>query len=109
MFAFHFRSHTGTGTVLINEQTCCATTTAVASITSAVLVGCVSVAIHIALLFYQSKRRKKMKGQASRNSAQDDDAAKIEIVYEEVADKKQGDEVIRMEENQAYSPRTLMK
>ena len=50
-----------------------------------------------------------MKGQASRNSAQDDDAAKIEIVYEEVADKKQGDEVIRMEENQAYSPRTLMK
>ena len=109
MFAFHFCSHTGTGTVLIHEQTCCTTTTAVASITSAVLVGCVSVAIHIAVLFYRSKRRKKMKGQASRNGAQDDDAAKIEIVYEEVADKKQGNEVIRMEENQAYSPHILMK
>ena len=50
-----------------------------------------------------------MEGQASRNSAQDDDAAKIEIVYEEVADKKQGDEVIKMEENQAYFPHPLMK
>jgi len=93
----------------MHEQTCCVTTTAVASVTSAVLVGCVSVAIHIAVFIYQSKRRKKMKGQASRNSAQDDNAAKIEIIYEEVADKKQGGEVIRMEENQAYSPCTLMK
>ena len=91
------------------EQTCCATTTAVASITSAILVGCVSVVIHVAFIFYQSKRRKKMKGQASRNSAEDGDTAKIEIVYEEVADKKQGVEVIRMEENQAYSPHPWMK
>ena len=99
-------SHTDTSTP---EQTSCATTAAVVSITTAVFVGCVSVVIHIAICVYQCKSRKTKKGQANRNSTGDYDAAKIEVVYEEVPDKKEGGEVIRMERNQAYSQPPWMK
>jgi len=98
----HFISFADNST---HEQTC-ATTTAVASIATAVSIGGVSVAIHIAVCVYQ---RKKMKGQVNRNYGGGDDAEKIEVVYEEVPDKKEGVEVIRMEENQAYSPHPWMK
>ena len=43
-----------------------------------------------------------MKGQA--NSTGNGDAARSEIIYEEVRDNREGSEVIEMEQNQAYSP-----
>ena len=91
-------SHTGACTP---EQSC-ATTTALASIATAVVVGSVSVVVHIAVCVYQRKCRKKMKGQA--NSTGNGDAARSEVVYEEVPDEREGGEVIKMEQNQAYSP-----
>jgi len=43
-----------------------------------------------------------MKVQA--NSTGNGDTTNIEVIYEEVQHKKEGGEVIKMEENQAYSP-----
>ena len=42
-----------------------------------------------------------MKGQT--NITRNGDAARSEVVYEEVPDKREGGEVIKMEQNQAYS------
>jgi len=43
-----------------------------------------------------------MKGQA--NITRNGDAARSEVVSEEVPDESEGSEVIKMEQNQAYSP-----
>ena len=90
-------SHAGACTP---EQSC-ATTTALASIATAVVVGSISVMVHIAVCVYQCKC-KKMKGQA--NITRNGDAVRSEVVYEEVPDNGEGGEVIKMEQNQAYSP-----
>lgn len=93
----------------IHEQNCCScTTTALVSVFTAVFIGCGSVVIHIAVCVYQSKHRKKsVKVQA--NSTGNGDTTSIEVIYEEVQHKKEGGEVIKMEENQAYSPPPWMR
>ena len=63
--------------------------------------------IQIVVGVYQCKSRKKVKALA--NSTGDGDAANIEIIYDEVQDKMEGSEVIKMEENQAYSPPPWMQ
>lgn len=83
-------------------------TTALVSVFTAVFIGCGSVVIHIAVCVYQSKHRKKsVKVQA--NSTGNGDTTNIEVIYEEVQHKKEGGEVIKMEENQAYSPPPWMR
>jgi len=79
----------------------CTTTTVLASVFTAVFVGCGSVVIHIAYSVHQCKYRKSVKAKPS--STGDGDTARMEPIYEDVADLKERGEVIKMDENDAYA------
>ena len=81
------------------ERTCtttCTTITAVASVLSAILVACVSAVIHIAVCVYYGRT----KINHTTHSAGDVNTVHTEAVYEEVSE---GNEVLEMKQNQAYS------
>ena len=69
------------------------TTTAMVSVITAVLVGCVSIVIHIAVCAYYIKHKKK---HTTHN-------VNTEAVYQEVSDQKKENEAIETKQNQAYS------
>lgn len=71
----------------------CTTTTAVASVITAVLVGCVSIVIHIAVCAYYIKHNKK---HTTHN-------VNTEGVSQEVSGQKKENEPIETKQNQAYS------
>ena len=81
----------------------CTTTTAVASVLSAILVACVSAVIHIAVCVYYSKTKKTNR---TTHSAGDVNTVKTEAVYEEV---NEGNEVLEMKQNRAYSSLPLQQ
>ena len=98
-------SHTDPGNqlCLCTTESICTTTTAVASVITAILVACVSVAIHIAVCVYYSKTKKTDR---TTHSAGDVNTAKTEAVYEEVSE---GNEVLEMKQNRAYSSLPLQQ
>ena len=98
-------SHTDPGNqlCLCTTESICTTTTAVASILSATLVACVSVVVHIAVCVYYSKTKKTDR---TTPSTGDVNTAKTEAVYEEVSE---GNEVLEMKQNRAYSSHPLQQ
>ena len=75
----------------------CITTTAVVSVLSAILVACISAVIHIAVCVYYGKTKKI---NHTTHSAGDVNTVHTEAAYEEVSE---GNEVLEMNQNQAYS------
>ena len=79
------------------HTTTCTTTTAVASVLSAILVACISAVIHIAVCVYYGRTKKI---NHTTHSAGDVNTVHTEAVYEQVSE---GNEVLEMKQNQAYS------
>ena len=98
-------SHTDPGNQLCSctTESICTTTTAVASVITAILVACVSMVVHIAVCVYYRKTKKTNR---TTHSAGDADTAKTEAVYEEVSE---GNEVLEMKQNHAYSSHPLQQ
>ena len=96
-------SHTDNQLCSCTTERTCTTTTAVASVLSAILVACVSVVIHIAVCVYYSKTKKI---NHTTHSAGDVNAVQTEAVYEEVSE---GNDVLEMKQNQAYSSYPLQQ
>ena len=75
----------------------CTTTTAVASVITAVLVGCVSIVIHITVCAYYIKHKKT--NQTTHNARD----TNTEAVSQEVSGQKNENEAIETKQNQVYS------
>ena len=74
-----------------------------ASVITAILVACVSVVVHIAICMYYSKTKKTDR---TTHSAGEVNTVKTEAVYEEVLE---GNEVLEMKQNHAYSSLPLQQ
>ena len=75
----------------------CTTTTAAASVITAVLVGCVSIVIHITVCAYYIKHNKT--NQTAHNARD----TNTEAVSQEVSGQNKENEAIKTNQNQAYS------
>ena len=98
-------SYTDPGNKLCSctTESICTTTTAVASVITGILVACVTVVVHVAVCVYY---RKTKKTDRTTHCAGEANTAKTEAVYEEVSE---GNEVLEMKQNRAYSSLPLQQ
>lgn len=98
-------SHTDPGNQLCSctTESICTTTTAVASVITAILVACVSMVVHVAVCVYYSETKKTNR---TAHSVGEVNTVKTEAVYEEVSE---GNEVLEMKQNCAYSSHPLQQ